>query len=60
MIVNGYIDEMIYERGAVDRSLPFAELKKRSYINPKAQAADKDPNFSARIRVGLPERKPTP
>ena len=54
MIVNGYIDEMLYERGAVDRSMPFAELKKRSYINPRAQAADKDPNFSQLIRVGLP------
>jgi hypothetical protein len=58
MIVNGYIDEMIYERGAVDRSLTFAELKKRSYINPKAQAANTDPNFSQRIRDGLPAKEP--
>ena len=54
MIVNGYIDEMIYERGAIDRNLSFAELKKRSYINPKAQAADQDPDFSQRIRQGIP------
>lgn len=54
MIVNGYLDEMIYERGAIDRTLPFAELKKRSFINPKAQAADQDPDFSQRIRQGLP------
>jgi hypothetical protein len=54
MIVNGYIDEMLYERKAIDTSLPFAELKKRSYINPRAQAADKDPSFSQLIRVGLP------
>lgn len=54
LIVNGYIDEMLYERGSLDRSLPFAELKKRSYINPKAKAADKDPAFSRLIRVGLP------
>jgi len=54
MIVNGYIDEMLYERGFIDTSLPFAELKKRSYINPKAQAADKAPDFSQLIRVGLP------
>ena len=53
MIVNGYLDEMIYERGVIDRTLPFAELKKRSYINPKAQAADQDPNFSQRIRQGI-------
>jgi len=60
MIVNGYIDEMLYERGAVDRSLPFAELKKRSYINPRAQAADKASNFSQLIRVGLPGKELTP
>jgi len=54
IIVNGYIDEMLYERKRFDTSLPFAELKKRSYINPQAKAADKDPAFSRLIRVGLP------
>jgi hypothetical protein len=54
IIVNGYIDEMLYERKRLDTSLPFAELKKRSYINPKAKAADKDPAFSQLIRVGIP------
>jgi hypothetical protein len=57
MIANGYIDEMLYERKLLDTSLPFAELKKRSYINPRAQAADKDPAFSQRIREGLTERR---
>ncbi len=55
MIVNGSIDEMIYERGILSQNLPFAELKKKSYINKKAQSADKDPDFSRRIREGLPE-----
>ena len=32
----------------------FAELKKRSYINPRAKAADRAPDFSQRIREGLP------
>jgi hypothetical protein len=57
LIVNGYIDEMLYERGAIDTSLPFAELKKRSYINPRAKTADKDPAFSQLIRVGLPAKE---
>ena len=60
MIVNGYIDEMLYERGTLNRSLPFAELKKLSYINPRAQAADKDPAFSQLIRVGLPAKELKP
>ena len=55
LIVNGYIDKMIYERGILSQDLSFSELKKRSYINPKAQAADQDPDFSRRIREGLPE-----
>jgi len=58
IIINGTLDEMMYERGAVDRSLPFAELKRRSYINPVAQAADKDKDFSRRIREGLPGNNP--
>jgi hypothetical protein len=51
---NGFLDKMIYERGTVDTSLPFAELKKLSYINPRARQADGDPGFSLRIREGLP------
>ena len=57
LVVNGYIDEMLYEREAINTYLPFAELKKRSYINPKAQAADKNPAFSQLIRVGLPGKE---
>ena len=49
---------MLYERGTIDTSLPFAELKKQSYINPRAQAADKAPDFSQLIRKGLPDRGP--
>ncbi len=37
-LANGYLDELLYEKGIVNRDMPFAELKKRSYINPKAQA----------------------
>lgn len=55
IIVNGTLDEMLYERGVVDRSLPFGELQRRSYINPAAQAADQDADFSRRIREGLPQ-----
>lgn len=54
LIVNGYIDEMLYERKELDTRLPFAKLKKRSYINLKAQGADNNPDFSQLIRVGIP------
>ena len=52
-IVNGYADQMLYERGRIDTSLPFAELKKRSLVNPRATAAS-DEDFSQAIRKGLP------
>ena len=54
MLVNGYGNELLYERGRIDTSLPVAELKQRSLINDKAKAAGQDPDFSARIREGLP------
>jgi Domain of unknown function (DUF4105) len=57
ILLNGRIDELAYERKALDQSLPFPELKARSLINEKAKAADKDPAFSKRIREGLPGMK---
>jgi hypothetical protein len=52
--VNGTVDEHAYDLRAIDTSLPFAELKSLSHINDRARAADRDPNFSSRIRDGLP------
>ncbi|MGE4441784.1 MAG: DUF4105 domain-containing protein [Desulfomicrobium sp.] len=54
LIANGYLDEMLYERGRIDRTFPFAELKKRSLVNPTAKAAAATEDFSRRIRQGLP------
>ena len=54
VLLNGKMDELLYERGFIDRSLPFPELKARSQINPRAKAAGASPDFSELIRVGLP------
>ena len=54
LLVNGTIDRHAYDLGALDTSLPFAELKRLSRINERARAADRDPDFSRRIRDGLP------
>jgi hypothetical protein len=56
LIVNGFGDELLYDRGQLDQSLPFAELKRISRVNEKAKAADQAPDFSERIREGLPGR----
>lgn len=57
-IVNGYLDEMLYERGLVDQSAPFAELKKQSHVNRQARLAGTAENFSRLIRAGLPAMEP--
>jgi hypothetical protein len=54
LLANGRVDELAYEVGSLDRSLPFEALKARSFINDRAKAAVDDPAFSARIREGLP------
>jgi hypothetical protein len=54
ILLSGYAPEYVYEQGRFGRDLPFAELKRRGHINAAAQAADQTPDFSRRIRLGLP------
>jgi uncharacterized protein DUF4105 len=54
ILLSGYAPELLYERGRLDRSMPFPELRERSRINTAAQVADNAPDFSQRIRFGLP------
>jgi hypothetical protein len=54
ILLNGKGDELMYERHLiVTGGLPFAELKLRSLINSRAQAANDAPDFSQRIRANL-------
>jgi Domain of unknown function (DUF4105) len=55
LLANGHLDELLYERDQIDTSLPFADLRARSNITEKAKAAADSPDFSTRIRQGLPE-----
>ena len=54
MLLNGTVDQLVYERGGFVSHLPFTELKQVSLIDTKAQAADQAADFSERIRIGLP------
>jgi Domain of unknown function (DUF4105) len=54
VLLSGYVPEYLYEHRRIDTSLPFEELRRRSRINAAAQAADRAPDFSQRIRAGLP------
>lgn len=53
LIINGKLDELLYERGAIDTSRPFPEVRQASLVNARATAADQDPLFAARIREGI-------
>ena len=54
VLLSGYAAEYAYDQGRLDQSLSFPELKRRGHINARAQAADKSPDFSRLIRVGMP------
>jgi hypothetical protein len=54
VLLSGYAPAYTYESGRLDQSLPFEELKRRAHINAAARAADQAPDFSQRIRAGLP------
>jgi hypothetical protein len=55
VLLSGYAAEYAYDAGKLDHGLPFPELQRRSRINDAAMAADQAPDFSRRIRAGLPE-----
>jgi hypothetical protein len=53
VLINGRLDELLYEHGIVDTSLPFPALRQATLVNARAEAADQDPAFATRIREGL-------
>jgi len=54
ILLNGQLDEMAYENGLLNQSLPFETLKQKSIINERAKGLDQNPDFSILIRRGLP------
>ncbi len=54
LIANGYMPGFLYDHGAVNTSIPLAELMERARISERARAADQSPDFSRLIRIGVP------
>lgn len=54
ILASGHADQMVYEMGVVDTTLPLQELKLRSHINARSKAAGQGPEYSRLIRHGLP------
>jgi hypothetical protein len=60
ILLNGRLDEHLYAIGAVRQDLPLAELRARGHVNNRARAAEHDPDFSRRVREGVPARFSAP
>jgi hypothetical protein len=58
ILLSGYVPEFLYERGKLDKSVPFETLRRSADVNALAQAADKSPDFSQRIRGRSTTLKP--
>jgi hypothetical protein len=43
-------DRLVYDLGLLDQTFTFEETRRRAQINEKAERADRDPEFSKRIR----------
>lgn len=55
LIVNGYLPEYAYSRGALTSGLPLQALKAAAHIDERAQAVGlSSPGFSQAIRLGVP------
>ena len=54
LLVNGYLSELLYQRGTLYTGMPFEELNAVSNIDARGKAAGQGPELSTRIREGLP------
>ena len=54
VLLSDYTPQYAYDMGRLDHSMSFEELKRRGHINERAHGADKAPDFSRQIRIGLP------
>lgn len=55
VIVNGKLDKLLFDREMlITQNLPFPELKRRAFINPKVREHPQKEDFSNRIRENVP------
>ena len=57
LILNGYADRLLYEKGVIDNSTPFEEVRRNAIINQRAKAAGNSSNFSKLIRQGVNQER---
>ncbi|EHH10000.1 hypothetical protein MEA186_21259 [Mesorhizobium amorphae CCNWGS0123] len=54
LIVNGYLPDYAYDRGALDTRVPLSTLRELSHIDDRARKSGLSPDFSRLIRIGVP------
>ena len=54
LIVNGYLPDYAYARGALDTRLPLSTLRELAHIDDRARKSGISADFSRLIRVGVP------
>ena len=54
VLLSGYAPRYVYQNESLDTRIPFKELRKLSYITPKAKAVGDDPEFSRKTPESLP------
>jgi hypothetical protein len=57
ILLSGFVPEYLYERGALDRSVPFARLRELSHINELTRGLAPDADFSRNLRTALAARR---
>lgn len=55
LLLSGYLPEYVYSVKGLNPSFKLNELRERGRITDRAKRSDRSPDFSADIRVGLPE-----
>lgn len=55
VVLNGHVDELLYERGLLDHTRPLEQLRRESEITERVRELAGEPAFSVRLREALPE-----
>jgi len=54
LIINGYLPGYLYDHGAVVTTIPLSQVTALARIDDRAKGADRSPEFSRLIRIGVP------
>jgi hypothetical protein len=58
ILLSGYVPEYLFEGGSLMPGLSLEEIMSRSLVNERAQATGSSPDFSVKIREGIPHPAP--